>query len=284
MAAALVASDIYPAVNRFLLESGLAATLKKFEKETSAGDDAEAVGPRKKLAKAIRKIELTAAVQTMLGASVAAVVASDIYPAVNRFLVESGLTKSLKAFEKETTNGDEAEAVGPAKKLAKKIRKIDLTVACQTMLENGVATAGAAGAEEEAEPPKKKKRKLSAVEAESAPVQPEPAAEAPMSKKQKKQQQKEEKTSGIPFSRVDHSKWVATIKDSRLVDNTHEAKVKFGGSMGDSWGDAAAADMIKVKGKGFRKEMQKKKRASWRGGGELDQGVNSIPFPDSDDE
>jgi len=42
--------------------------------------------------------------------------------------------------------------------------------------------------------------------------------------------------------------------------------------------------MLKVKGKGFRKEMAKKKRASWRGGGSIDQGVNSLTFSDSDDE
>ena len=39
----------------------------------------------------------------------------------------------------------------------------------------------------------------------------------------------------------------------------------------------------KVKGKDFRKEMAKKKKASWRGGGAIDQGVNSIKF-DSDSE
>merc|ERR1719259_1199480 len=100
----------------------------------------------------------------------------------------------------------------------------------------------------------------------------------------KKKKEKTEKAPIVPFSRVDHDKWVSSIKDDRLKDNTHKAKDKFGESVGDSWGDAAAEDMLKVKGKGFRKEMAKKKRASWRGGGEIDQGVNSIAFPDSDDE
>jgi len=84
------------------------------------------------------------------------------------------------------------------------------------------------------------------------------------------------------FERVDDAKWRAKLGNNmKLIDNTHEAKARYGGSAGDSWGDAAAGDMIKVKGKDFRKEMQKKKRASWRGTGELDQGVNSVTF-DSD--
>jgi len=222
-----------------------------------------------------------------------ALVPSDIYPAVRRFLLETGLAKTLKAFDKETSGGDDAEAVGPSKKTAKAVRKIELTAACQLMLEasagssaptNGVAVAGSS--EVEAERPKKRKRE--ALEAESAPAQPEPAAEVPMeiSKKEKKEKkkEKEEGKSGVPFSRVNHAKWMATITDSRLIDNTHQAKNKFGGSVGDSWGDAAAADMIKVKGKGFRKEMAKKKRSSWRGGGEIDQGINSIKFADSSDD
>lgn len=37
--------------------------------------------------------------------------------------------------------------------------------------------------------------------------------------------------------------------------------------------------LASVLNSGFRKEMAKKKRSSWRGGGEIDQGVNSIKFP-----
>jgi len=87
----------------------------------------------------------------------------------------------------------------------------------------------------------------------------------------------------VPFKRIDDSKWSQGLT-SQLKDNTHDAKKKFGGGAGDTWGDKAAADLLKVKGKGFRKEMQKKKRSSWRGGGALDGGVNSIPFSDSDDD
>ena len=39
---------------------------------------------------------------------------------------------------------------------------------------------------------------------------------------------------------------------------------------------------FQVKGKSFVKEMQKKKRASWRGGGQIDTKINSYIYPDSD--
>merc|ERR1712113_1055069 len=119
----------------------------------------------------------------------------------------------------------------------------------------------------------------------TAEAQEETAGEAVQSKKIKKNKEKnqEKKTAGTPFKRIDEEKWNASIKDSRLLDNTHKAKQKFGGSEGDTWADKASEDLLKVKGKGFRKEMAKKKRASWRGGGGIDQGVNSIPFSDSSD-
>lgn len=41
-----------------------------------------------------------------------------------------------------------------------------------------------------------------------------------------------------------------SIQDDRLLDNTHLAKQKFGGSKGDSWADKASEDLLKVKGKG----------------------------------
>eukprot|EP00917_Polyrhabdina_sp_WS-2016_P000103 GHVP01000183.1.p1 GENE.GHVP01000183.1~~GHVP01000183.1.p1 ORF type:complete len:168 (-),score=45.49 GHVP01000183.1:43-546(-) len=51
---------------------------------------------------------------------------------------------------------------------------------------------------------------------------------------------------------------------------------------GDSFSLSAGADLSRVKGKDFRSEKAKKKRASWRGTGEIDMGVNSIQFEDSD--
>jgi len=264
-------------VRRYLEESGLARCLKAFDKETVVAEGAEAVGLPKKARKAIAKIQLTHACQLVLEASAVAstdgLTASDIYPAVRRYLEESGLAKSLKAFDKETAVDENAQAVALPKKAKKAIAKAQLTHACQLVLEAsaGAATNGEAAAAEEAP---KKKRKHSEEVPEAAPV----AEELHIGKKAKKEQ-KQEKTSGIPFSRVgDPDKWRATVKDVRMLDNTKAA------TGGDSWGDAASADMLKVKGKGFRKEMAKKKRASWRGGGEIDQGTNSIKFDVSSDE
>lgn len=301
MAAGLTASEIYPAVRRFLLESELARTLKAFDKETST-DGAETVGDSRKKAKKISKIVLVAACQLVIDARFSeGLLAADIYPAVDRFFVESELTRTSKAFDKDTAAAAAAEEAAPSKKKAKAISKIDLAAACQAVLQGGTPNNGEAPAEEalrpkkrkrdaeeaaelveetEAERPKKKKKAV-----EEAPAEePEPVAE--VSQKKKKKEERDQKTSGIAFSRVDDAKWRATITDSRLIDNTHEAKIKFGGSEGDTWADAASADLLKTKGKGFRKEMAKKKRASWRGGGSIDQGVNSIKFDDfdSDDE
>merc|ERR1719198_1934599 len=86
-----------------------------------------------------------------------------------------------------------------------------------------------------------------------------------------------EKEAPTRFRRVESEKWEAKIKDEKLRITAHKDKG------GDSWGDKAAEDLLKVKGKDFRKEMAKKKKASWRGGGAIDQGVNSIKF-DSDSE
>lgn len=227
----------------------------------------------------------------------AELMASELYPIVHRFLLESGLARTLKAFEKETTSGEDESTVRT--KRSKKLGKLALSAVCQYWLEAGGVVAKEPVVEEEAQKPKKRKRvaeEAAEVEApapvaetKAAPATEEVSAPTEVSEPQKKKKkdkevvQKEVK-SGVPFKRVDDEKWRQTIKDSRLLDNTHKAKNKFGNSVGDSWGDSAAVDMLKVKGKGFRKEMAKKKRASWRGCGELDQGVNSIKFDDSDDE
>merc|ERR1711920_15734 len=75
------------------------------------------------------------------------IVASDIYPAVRRFLLESGFARTLKAFNKETClEGEEAgepETAGP-------FAEADLVEACQFWLSARVASGEAGG--------KKKKR------------------------------------------------------------------------------------------------------------------------------
>jgi len=216
--------------------------------------------------------------------------------------------KTVKAFDKES--GLETEE---PRKLKKSVRKhlavLELTEACRFWLESQAAaplapvdeqveeapapttakaTEAKVAAAEVAEAPaateKRGKKRDAEAAADAAPeATPDADVETPPAKKRKGERDKEQKA-GVPFKRVDEEKWTAAIKDHRMLDNTHKAKQKFGGSAGDSWGDKAAEDMLKVKGKGFRKEMAKKKRASWRGAGAIDQGVNSVKFDDSSDE
>lgn len=255
-------------------------------------------------------------------ANSAAVGAEDTYPALQRFLLESGLQRTLKSCEKETVT--EGEAVAPPKgKRAKALAEMELVAACQLWLDGRLANGAAAAPVAEAAPKPKQSPKLAPkaspklvpksspklspkmspklspkliakAEAPSKGKRPLEATEhvaeeaAPATKKSKEDKKDEkdakEKKVGVPFKRIDEEKWTKAIVDDRLKDNTHTAKVKFGQGAGDSWADKASEDLLKVKGKGFRKEMQKKKKASWRGGGEIDQGVNSVKFPDSEDE
>ncbi|CAK9084150.1 Nucleolar and coiled-body phosphoprotein 1 (140 kDa nucleolar phosphoprotein) (Nopp140) (Hepatitis C virus NS5A-transactivated protein 13) (HCV NS5A-transactivated protein 13) (Nucleolar 130 kDa protein) (Nucleolar phosphoprotein p130) [Durusdinium trenchii] len=223
---------------------------------------------------------------------------SDIYPAVRRFLLESGLNRTLKALDKETSALEDVPVVKPKK--AKALEPLELVAACQSWLDaqragEPVAPAAEPVAEEPLTPRPNKKRKREEEAAKAAEVEAEPEAaaveqaeqaemEVSVNKKSKKQKKEVKEDKSTPFKRIDDDKWRSTIKDPRLLDNTHLAKQKFGGSKGDSWADKASEDLLKTKGKGFRKEMAKKKRSSWRGGGEIDQGVNSIKFDDSDDE
>jgi len=233
----------------------------------------------------------------------AELVASELYPIVRRFLLESGLSRTLKAFDKDTSAGEDAACTGSTKR-SRKLGKQELSAVCQFWLASAHATiTGAAASKTEPEleveslRPKKRKRVVQEMLEEAKPPaivavtevattieEAAPAQSVPKETKKKKHAGDKEIKSGVPFRRVDDDKWRSKIKDERLLDNTHNAKNKFGGSAGDSWGDSAAGDMLKVKGKGFRKEMAKKKRSSWRGCGELDQGVNSIKFSDSEGE
>lgn len=295
--APVVASGIYPAVRRFLEESELPKSVKAFDKDTTT----EEAPAKSKKAKALADLELVAASQLWLDAQSAKpriVEAADIYPALRRFFVEAGLQRSLKAFDKETAFDEEA----PAKsKKAKALADLELTAASQLWLDRDSPAQNGAVVEAEAEEPKKKKKR----KAEEAVEEAELEEEEPKQKKAKKQKaaeeaeaapevseqsakpnkkEKKEKIAGTPFQRIDCAKWTKTIKDERLKDNTHAAKEKFGADAGDIWGNSAAEDLGRVKGKGFRKEMAKKKRSSWRGGGEINQGDNSIKFSDSEDE
>jgi len=287
----LVPSDIYPAVRQFLLDNELSRTLKVLDKETSTLEDLPVVKPKK--ARAIADLELVTACKLNLGQALRP---SDIHPVLRQFLVENGLTRTLKAFDKETSALEDLPVVKPKK--ARAIAELELVACCQHWLTEALskgkeaaveaveapkrkaAEPAEAKAEEQAPKPSKKRKAAEPAEAEAE----EQVAPPPKKAKKAKKEETEEKKSGVPFKRIDDDAWRSKIKDSRLLDNTHIGKAKYGGSEGDSWADKASEDLLKVKGKGFRKEMQKKKRASWRGGGSIDQGVNSIKFSDSEDE
>ena len=79
------------------------------------------------------------------------------------------------------------------------------------------------------------------------------------------------------WKRIDESKYISKVQGTKFANNSHFAKG------GDSWGSKAAEDLGRVKGKDFRKEMMKKKRAGWSGAGTIDMGVNSVVFSDFED-
>ncbi|EPT04118.1 hypothetical protein FOMPIDRAFT_1114767, partial [Fomitopsis schrenkii] len=78
-----------------------------------------------------------------------------------------------------------------------------------------------------------------------------------------------------PFQRV-QAGGVRFI-DDRLKDNTFESR---GAGMGD-YGERAARDLIVTRGAGFRKEKNKKKRGSYRGG-DITMQSFSVKFTDDD--
>lgn len=274
-------SEVYPSILRFLQDNGLHKTAKAFCKETSA--ELSDVAP-----------ELFEIFQYFIQQKRNEIAAA---PVESEAAVVEEVSKKKK---KKSKTEEEPEVVAEAtveepevEEVPKKKKKKDKKAVEEVVEEV---------AEVEEAPKKKKKDKKAKVadvevvaEAEKENVEVAPVeASAEVSKKRSidadadnceevvEKPYKKPKTVDR-FERVNDAEWRAKIAGKQqLIDNSHEAKARFGGSVGDSWGDAAAGDMIKVKGKGFRKEMQKKKRASWKGTGELDQGVNSIPFSDSE--
>lgn len=275
MVAVLDLEKAYPVVRRFLVESELPKTLKAFDKDTAAEEEGDA--PTGKKAKVLAKMKLAAVcgswLETNKGLMDVSLELPEVYPTVRKFFEDNELAKSLKAFGKEAPADEEA----PSGKKAKALAKLDLIAACSEHLAAQLGDANG-GDQAAAAPEKTKKRKIS----EEAATEELAEEEPPAKRKKATKEERANKPAGQAFKRVDDDAWRAKIKDSRLLDNTHLGKAKFGGSAGDSWADKASEDMLKVKGKGFRKEMAKKKRASWTGGGSLDQGVNSIAFSDSD--
>lgn len=150
---------------------------------------------------------------------------------------------------------------------------------------------------EEQKPKKKKKEKKEKKESGYAPV--DEVIETPKAKKSKKEKEAsveepvvnnvsistpmasesfDENTGGAKYwRRLDVEKYQNVVAGTKYADNSHYAKG------GDSWGNDAADRLGQVKGKGFKKEMQKLKRASWKGCGSIDTGVNSVQFSDWED-
>ncbi|EDO07708.1 SRP40 C-terminal domain family protein [Babesia bovis T2Bo] len=77
------------------------------------------------------------------------------------------------------------------------------------------------------------------------------------------------------FKRIQDDVWLNRIEKEELKQNSYTMK-------NDEFSLKAAQDLIQVKGKNFRTEKMKKKRASWKGSGEITSQVNSIKFDDSD--
>ncbi|KDQ61146.1 hypothetical protein JAAARDRAFT_123924, partial [Jaapia argillacea MUCL 33604] len=68
-----------------------------------------------------------------------------------------------------------------------------------------------------------------------------------------------------------------TVKfaNEQLMDNRYESK----GGISNDYGERANRDLIVTRGAGFRKEKNKKKRGSYRGG-EITMQSHSIKFTD----
>ncbi|GFE52796.1 hypothetical protein BaOVIS_002000 [Babesia ovis] len=77
------------------------------------------------------------------------------------------------------------------------------------------------------------------------------------------------------FKRIQDEVWLNRIEKDELKQNSYTMK-------NDEFSLKAAQELIQVKGKNFRTEKMKKKRASWKGSGEITTHVNSITFDDSD--
>lgn len=181
------------------------------------------------------------------------------------------LESTLKRIQKDCSSADEPAA----KKKKKEKTESDETFLLEKVYERYLKKSLTTG---------KSGKSSGKSEGEKADSPPKPEAKLEdiwVPKAVPKQDKKEKKEKIDPIvaregnRRENWDEWQAKTEgqDIRLRDTFYRA--------GDSWGDKAFADMSCVKGKSFVKQMQKKKRSSWRGGGAIDMGVNSLFF-DSD--
>lgn len=78
------------------------------------------------------------------------------------------------------------------------------------------------------------------------------------------------------FQRIDESQWTTALPPE-LKDNS------FWKKKNDGFAVKAAEQLGKVRGKDFRHEKSKKKKATWKGCGEIPMTVNSIQFASDSD-
>eukprot|EP00928_Gymnodinium_smaydae_P032765 TRINITY_DN23647_c0_g1_i1.p1 TRINITY_DN23647_c0_g1~~TRINITY_DN23647_c0_g1_i1.p1 ORF type:complete len:289 (-),score=68.91 TRINITY_DN23647_c0_g1_i1:192-1016(-) len=267
VAAPVVPSDVFPAIRRFLVECGLARTLRAFDRETCLeADSGSSTG--------LDDLDLLTACQFWVTASSSNVQAVAVAPtARNAAAVSCAADARVATTPKLSTDAVELSRPGAIGEVAA-VPAVSVpggaADAASARIKIGEAAAQVASV-------------AGGVCAEELACESLEVAED-QEQSRKRKRGKVDKPVGKPFTRVDGAKWTSAVIDARMLDNSHEAKARFGTSAGDSWADRAAEDLLKVKGKDFRKEMAKKKRATWRGGGAIDQGVNSIKFDESSDE
>ena len=128
------------------------------------------------------------------------------------------------------------------------------------------------------ETPKKKKSKKEKKELDVDDSETHVVISTPVGSAHQVSSTNEDQTGGSTYwRRTDWDKYQNVVSGTKYADNSHYAKG------GDSWGNDAADRLGKVRGQGFKKEMQKLKRASWKGCGSIDTGVNSVQFSDWDE-
>lgn len=266
----LVPSDIFPAVRRFLLESGLQRTLGVFDSETGVGVYEEALAEQGE----VLGLELTEAcalwvvarrscnqvtsvdAQTSVGSKVLCGVPAAAPKDPERARRKDRRPHSMSGTDIQRYERGSGELSPVLQQTGFTEPSADLAITDVSM-----ATEASVACDNVAVP-----------------------AEASAKTAKRLRKQARSGSAGQPYSRVNEEFWRDKVEDKRLLDNTHEAKAKYGAADGDAWATHAALDMSKVTGKGFRKEMAKKKRCTWRGNGALNQGVNSIAFSDTSDD
>ena len=289
-------SELVHSVHAFLVEGDLAKAAKALNKEALLASQptpetlvpiADAVGAWAKRAKKKDGREPSG---------------DDAFAAVHAFLKSCGLAKAAKALAKAAAvDGGDGGAPPPlleaaaayVKKAGKAAKK-----------KGGAGSAGASAPATPApvaEAPKKKTKKRRRSESEDlrqeearnsaakkklgdaaaamdAWIAKQAASPPPPKPLKGAKSPGDRRSPGTSFERVDSAKWMATIRDDRMKDNSYAAQFGDGG-----WGATASAKLLTVQGKDFRHEKTKKKRGGYRGG-TVDMGSNSVKYVYSDDE